>query len=139
MHSILIHLLCTELHLQLELFFNSAVHFSYIYKENYSLLLRLLRRALLYHLLPRTTFVREEASRDEALRTTERRAWNIYYHLILLPFFIECFRPFAREASAKILENKKSISLKNWCPDERLFLFKPHKTIRCQFQKRVTI
>ena len=82
------------------IFFNSAVHFSYIYKKHYSFLLRLLRRTLLYHLLPRTTFVREEASRDEALRTTERRAWNIYYLLILLPFFIESFRPFAREASA---------------------------------------
>ena len=52
------------------IFFNSAVHFSYRYKEHYSFLLRLLRRTLLYHLLPRTTFVREEASRDEALRTT---------------------------------------------------------------------
>ena len=93
------------------IFFNSAVHFSYIYKKHYSFLLRLLRRTLLYHLLPRTTFVREEASRDEALRTTERRAWNI-----LLPFnstFILyrvfstlCARRHLRRYS-KILKQKK--------------------------------
>ena len=70
-HLQLIHSLCTELHLQSDLFF--------IYKEHYSLLLRLLRHSLLHHLLPRTTFVREEASHDEALRTTKRRAWKITF------------------------------------------------------------
>ena len=83
------------------IFFNSAVHFSYIYIRNIiASFSDYFAGLLLYHLFPRTTFVREEASRDEALRTTERRAWNIYYLLILLPFFIESFRPFAREASA---------------------------------------
>ena len=68
-------IMCTELHLQSDLFFNLQFIFHiYIYKEQYSLLLRLLRRTMLRNLLPRTTFVREEASRDEALRTTERRA-----------------------------------------------------------------
>ena len=67
-------IMCTELHLQSDLFFNLQFIFLYIYKEQYSLLLRLLRRTMLRNLLPRTTFVREEASRDEALRTTERRA-----------------------------------------------------------------
>ena len=68
-------IMCTELHLQSDLFFNLQFIFHiYIYKEQYSLLLRLLRRTMLRNLLPRTTFVREEASRDDALRTTERRA-----------------------------------------------------------------
>ena len=109
MDSILMHLLCAPNCICSQIYFLiCSLFFIYIYKEQYSLLLRLLRRTMLRNLLPRTTFVREEASRDEALRTTERRAWNICYHLILLPFFIESFRPFAREASAQILENKKA-------------------------------
>ena len=101
MHFILIHLLRTELHLQLELFFLILQFIFHIDIRNIiASFSDYFAGLLLYHLLPRTTFVREEASRDEALRTTERRAWNIYYLLILLPFFIESFRPFAREASA---------------------------------------
>ena len=84
------------------IFFNSAVHFSYIYKKHYSFLLRLLRRTLLYHLLPRTTFVREEASRDEALRTTERRAWNIYYHSLS-----SLFDPLRAKHLRRYLKTKK--------------------------------
>ena len=99
MDSILIHLLCTELQLQSDLFFNSrsAVHFSYIRNIIASFSDYFAGLCYNYHLLPRTTFVREEDSRDEARRTTERRAWNINYLLIPLSFFIESFRPFARE------------------------------------------
>ena len=68
------HLLCAPNCICSQIYFLIAVYFSYIYKEQYSLLLRLLRRTMLRNLLPRTTFVREEASRDDALRTTERRA-----------------------------------------------------------------
>ena len=111
-------IMCTELHLQSDLFFNLQFIFLYIYKEQYSLLLRLLRRTMLRNLLPRTTFVREEASRDEALRTTERRAWNI-----LLPFnstFILyrvfstlCARKHLRRYSKMLKQTKKTFLSKS--------------------------
>ena len=111
MDSILIHLLLTELRLQSDLFFNSAVHFSYLRKITNSLPLRLLRRALLNHLFPRTTFVKEEASRDEELRTTERRAWNITLvfnstFILYRVFSTLCARSLLRRYS-KILKQKK--------------------------------
>ena len=75
MDSILMHLLCAPNCICSQIYFLiCSLFFIYIYKEQYSLLLRLLRRTMLRNLLPRTTFVREEASRDEALRTTEWRA-----------------------------------------------------------------
>ena len=114
MHFILIHLLGTELHLQLELFFLILQFIFHIYIRNIiASFSDYFAGLLLYHLLPRTTFVREEASRDEALRTTERRAWNI-----LLPFnstFILyrvfstlCARKHLRRYSKMLKQTKKT-------------------------------
>ena len=128
--------------MQSDLFFNSAVHFSYIRRITNSLLLRLLRQALLNHLFPRTTFVKEEASCDIELRTTEQRAWNttlVFNSTFILyrVFSTLCARSLLRRHST-ILKQKKDISLKNYiqmndCVYIRLII------IMCQSQKRVTI
>ena len=116
--------------LQSDLFFNSAVHFSYIRRITNSLLLRLLRLALLNHLFPRTTFVKEEASRDIELRTTERRAWNttlVFNSTFILyrVFSTLCARSLLRRHST-ILKQKKKHFFEKLYSDERLCLYKPN-------------
>ena len=128
--------------MQSDLFFNSAVHFSYIRRITNSLLLRLLRQTLLNHLFPRTTFVKEEASCDIELRTTEQRAWNttlVFNSTFILyrVFSTLCARSLLRRHST-ILKQKKNISLKNYiqmndCVYISLII------IMCQSQKTVTI
>ena len=112
--------------MQSDLFFNSAVHFSYIRRITNSLLLRLLRQALLNHLFPRTTFVKEEASRDIELRTTERRAWNTT--LVFNSTFI-LYRVFSTLCARSLLRRHSTI-LKHFFEklysDERLCLYKPN-------------
>ena len=116
--------------LQLDLFFNSAVHFSYIRRITNSLLLRLLRQALLNHLFPRTTFVKEEASCDIELRTTEQRAWNttlVFNSTFILyrVFSTLCARSLLRRHST-ILKQKKKHFFEKLYSDERLCLYKPN-------------
>ena len=67
-------IMCTELHLQSDLFFNLQFIFHIYIRNNIASFSDYFAGTMLRNLLPRTTFVREEASRDEALRTTERRA-----------------------------------------------------------------
>ena len=116
--------------MQSDLFFNSAVHFSYIRRITNSLLLRLLRLALLNHLFPRTTFVKEEASRDIELRTTERRAWNttlVFNSTFILyrVFSTLCARSLLRRHSTILTHTKKHFFEKLYS-DERLCLYKPN-------------
>ena len=67
-------IMCTELHLQSDLFFNLQFIFHIYIRNNIASFSDYFAGLCYVNLLPRTTFVREEASRDEALRTTERRA-----------------------------------------------------------------
>ena len=121
----------THLHLQSDI---SQQFIFHIYGIIIASLLKLLRGALSHLLLPRTTFVWRKLVVTKRLERLSGRLGTLPFNstfILYRVFSTLCANSHLRRRS-RILKQKMQIF---GCPDELMFLYKPHKLRMCPSRK----